>query len=292
MEHWSRMTRITVVAVLCILIALILFFTTLQNSKEKNNLLKVTFLDVGQGDSIFIESPSGTQILIDGGPNESVLRALGKEMGFFDRDLDMIVATHPDQDHIGGFISILKRYKIESVLLTENKSDTPVANIFTELLKNEGARILYARRGDVYDLGTDSLGSTTLSILFPDRDPSNLESNTASIVSKLTYGDSTFMFTGDSPSAIEEYLVLLDGTSLKSDVLKAGHHGSRTSSTHTFIEMVKPAYAVISAGKENAYGHPHSEVLEEFQLMNVTTKNTAQSGSIHFVSDGSEVWLR
>lgn len=292
MKRWIGLMQLSVITALLVLI-LYLFIgphSTLFQSKAHN--LKVTFLDVGQGDATLIESPSGTQVLIDGGPGSGVLRALSRELGFFDRDIDMIVATHPDQDHIGGLIDVLLRYDVDTVLLTENESDTPVFDSFEERVKEEGATIRYARRGQVYDLGSGAVGSTTLTILFPDRDPSGLESNASSIVARLVYGETEFMFTGDSPQAIEEYLVEIDGNRLGSDVLKAGHHGSRTSSAHTFLEMTHPAYAIISAGKDNKYGHPHKEVIEAFNTFGIITKNTALVGSISFESDGAKVWSR
>ena len=134
-----------------------------------------------------------------------VLDPLQKVMGFFDRDIDMVVATHPDMDHIGGLIDVLERYNVETILMTENVSDTPAFASFLDAVKSEGAHIMYARRGQVYDLGSGDSGSTTLSILFPNYDPTGLESNTSSIVARLGYGESEYMLTGDSPKEIEEY---------------------------------------------------------------------------------------
>ncbi len=289
MKRWMGLIQLGVIVALLVLILYIFIgpHSTLFRSRTHN--LTVTFLDVGQGDATLIESPSGTQVLIDGGPGSGVLRALSHELGFFDRDIDMIVATHPDQDHIAGLIDVLLRYKVSTVLMTENDSDTPVSDLFRELVKKEGATVRYARTGQVYDLGVGTSGSTTLTILFPDRDPSGLESNMSSIVAQLRYAETEFMFTGDSPQAIEEYLVDVNGNRLRSDVLKAGHHGSRTSSAHTFVEMVHPTYAVISASKDNKYGHPHKEVIDEFNTFGITTKNTADEGTITFQSDGKTI---
>lgn len=254
--------------------------------------LKLFFLDVGQGDATLVESPSGTQILIDGGADSRVLSALGGAMGFFDRDIDMIVATHPDQDHIGGLVDVLIRYDVKAVLMTENVNDTPVYDAFVRAVKEEGATVYFARAGQTYDLGKGVTGSTTLAILFPDHDPTNLESNTASIVAQLSYGANTYMLMGDSPTEIEEYLVSKMGSAIVSDVLKVGHHGSKTSSSETFITAVQPQYAIISAGKDNGYGHPHSEVTNRLTKHNIIQKNTADLGSIFLESDGSSFWFR
>ena len=241
--------------------------------------------------STFIESPTGTQVLIDGGKGSSVLGALSSAMGFFDRDIDMVIATHPDMDHVAGLIDVLRRYEVETILLTENKSDTPAFTTFLEAVQEEGATVVYARRGQVFDLGRGELGSTTLSILFPDRDPSMLESNMSSIVARLVYGQSEYLLTGDSPEEIEAYLVD-SGVMLQSDVLKAGHHGSKTSSSEVFVSAVAPTYAIFSAGKNNSYGHPHKEVIDRFTARNVIQKNTAEEGSIYSVSDGVSILFK
>lgn len=279
-----------IVSVLMILVLAV--YSLFLSGWGKDGLLKVTFLDVGQGDATFIESPTGMQVLIDGGKGKVVLPALSHEMSFFDRDIDMVVATHPDQDHIGGLVAVLDRYRVHTILMTENKSETPAYEALKDAIQHEGAEVIFARQGQVYDLGTGQAGSSTLTILFPDLDTSALESNTASIVSRLTYGSSEYVFTGDSPQSIEEYLVGLFGTQLQSDVLKLGHHGSRTSSSESFLSTIAPTYALISAGKNNSYGHPHKEVIDLLKSQHIPYKNTADEGSIHSVSDGQSVWFR
>lgn len=250
--------------------------------------LRVVFLDVGQGDATFIESPAGTQVLIDGGPGSSVLRALSAEMGFFDRDLDMVIATHPDRDHVGGLVDVLERYEVDALMRTENQSDSSAANQFNRAVATEGAAQTYARRGDVVSLG----GGATLHVLFPDRAVTELESNSSSIILQLRYGETEFLLTGDAPSGIEEYLLTLDGEKLESDVLKVGHHGSRTSTDVGFLRAVDPAHAVISAAAESRYGHPHEEVVDRLVDYGVKIKNTADAGSVVVVSDGTSVEVK
>lgn len=254
----------------------------------EDNVLKVHFLDVGQGDAIFIESPTGVQVLIDGGPNASVLGELSQQMNFFDRELDLVVVTHPDTDHVSGLVDVLERYEVGAVLLTENRGDSPAANAFADAATAEGAAITYARRGQRYDLG----GGAVLEILFPETNPVDFENNTASIVAQLQYGEVEFMLTGDAPKSIEEYLVLTHGEYLESDVLKVGHHGSRTSTAELFLAEVNPKSAVISAEKDSRYGHPHVEVTDALFNAGVTTYATAEVGTITFLSDGVTVWLR
>ena len=248
------------------------------------NQLCVVFLNVGQGDAIFVQSPSNTQMLIDSGRDQSVVRELSAVMDFSDRSIDYILVTHPDADHVTGFVEVLKRYEVSEIIRTENESDTPIWEAVERSMEEEGSQVHFARRGQRYDLG----GGVFLEILFPDIDPSNMESNTSSIVARLVYGSTAFMLTGDSPKSIEEYLVLVEGEHLKSDVLKAGHHGSRTSTSELFLAEVDPAYAVVSAGKDNSYGHPHLEVTDLLFNNRVETFNTAD-GRVVFWSDGEKV---
>ncbi|MEL6804853.1 MAG: MBL fold metallo-hydrolase, partial [Bacteroidota bacterium] len=244
--------------------------------------LCVVFLDVGQGDATFIQSPTGSQVLIDGGRDSAIMRTLSAQMSFWDRDLDLVVMTHPDADHVGGLIDVLRRYDVTSVLRTENESGTPAWEAVDELLDEFTGSISFARRGQMIDLG----GGATLSVLFPDRSMVETESNTASIILQLTYGETSFLFTGDAPKSIEEYLVLLDGDHLESEVLKVGHHGSRTSTAELFLAEVSPEYAVISASADNQYGHPHVEVTDALFNAGTITWQTGVDGSVGFRSDG------
>ncbi len=251
------------------------------------SLLTVAFLDVGQGDAIYIETPDGVQLLIDGGPDSSVLRELPRVMPWFDRSLQMILATHADKDHIGGLVDVLGRYDVEQIIRTENQSDTAVSSAFILLSSEEGALVHTARARDTIMLGA----STTLHILSPGEDTSEWESNTASIVAQLRYGEVEFMLTGDAPAGIEEYLVTQYGSALRSDVLKLGHHGSDTSTATSFLQVVAPLYAVVSAGADNRYGHPHQEVVERVALAGSELVSTAMVGTIVFKSDGKRVWM-
>lgn len=253
--------------------------------RNDSALLTISFLDVGQGDAVFIESPTGRQVLVDGGPNRDVLRELAQVMPWYDRSIDVVIATHPDADHVTGLVDVLQRYRVSLIVEPGVASDTPQAESMLRAVADEDARYLYARRGQVIDIG----GGAYLEILFPDRDPTGLETNTASVVTRLVYGETAFMLTGDAPDEIEHYLVRLDGEELRSDVLKAGHHGSRTSSSLLFVGMVDPESAVYSRGCDNTYGHPHEEVQATFAQLGIKTLDTCAEGTITFVSDGLSV---
>ena len=255
--------------------------------EDRRGLLTVSFLDVGQGDAIFIQTPGGRQVLIDGGNGVSTLRQLSQQIPWYDKTIDVVIGTHPDQDHIGGLIEVLRRYRVSlivksSVLDTEGTDFKAFEKAVTQ---EEGAEVLEAARGKIIDVGNGA----HLEILFPDRNLSSVETNTGSIVVRLVYGETAFMLTGDAPIEIEKYLVSLDLTKLKSNVLKAGHHGSKTSSSPSFLGYVNPEYGIYSRGCENSYGHPAQETIDTFARFGVPTLDTCKEGTITFVSDGQTV---
>jgi len=253
--------------------------------------LTVSFLDIGQGDAIFIDAPSGRQVLIDGGSGRSVLRQLGKTMPWYDRSIDVIVGTHPDADHIGGLIDVMERYEIGTIVESSVQGETPLWNSFEKTVEEEekdGAKAITAQRGQIIDLGKGAY----LEVLSPDRAVPGVETNVGCVVTKLIYGDTSFMLSCDAPAAIEKYLVALDGKLLHANVLKAGHHGSKTSSSLPFVGFVDPEYAVYSRGCNNSYGHPNKETIETFARFNIPTLDTCEEGTVTFVSDGKAVVLQ
>lgn len=287
----QKSARVLGVTIFVLLLVTICIWTAVAQASTGGKLT-VTFLNIGQGDAIFIESPSGAQMLIDGGKNRAVIRELSRVSPLFDRSIDVVLGTHPDADHIGGLPDVLKRYRaslvVQSSVLDPEGADSAAFDAAIAREVTDGAQVLTAERGQVIDLG----GGVTFEILFPDRDVPGLETNTGSIVGRLVYGDTSFMLTGDSPKAIEEYLVQLDGEALRSTVLKAGHHGSRTSSSLQFVGFVSPEYAVFSRGCDNSYGHPHEEPIAIFARLGVETFDTCLDGAVTFVSDGKTVQKR
>ena len=279
-----RSVKITGIAILALisLVALI-WFTELH--EDKRGLLNVSFLNIGQGDSIYIEAPSGRQVLIDGGPNSVVLRELSKVMPWYDRTLDVVVPTHPDADHIGGLIDILARYKISYIVHSDVEGDTATAKTLVEEMAREGAKQIIARRGQIIELG----GGAYLEVLAPDRSVKHVDTNTGCVIARLVYGKTSFMLSCDAPKEIENYLVQLDGSDLHSDVLKAGHHGSKNSSSLLFLGFVNPTYGVFSRGCNNKYGHPAPETAALFARFEISTSDTCKDGTITFVSDGNTV---
>jgi beta-lactamase superfamily II metal-dependent hydrolase len=270
--------------VVLVLFICVFFLLSLELFKKEP---KLTFamLDIGQGDALFIESPTGKQILVDGGPPGEVMKELSKRMPLFDRTIDMIIITNPDADHIAGFLDVLKNYKVGSMLEpgTFNESKT-YENLKNEI-KKQNIQNGLAKAGMQIDIG----GGAYLQVLFPDRDVSDWERNDGSIVMKLVYGNNSFMLTGDATVATEQ--IILDKYPLgllDVDVLKVGHHGSYTSTRDTFVKALSPKYALISVGKGNTYGHPHIETLDTLNKLGVKILRTDLEGTILFECDKIE----
>ncbi len=258
----------------------------------KINNLKVNFLNVGQGDAIFIETPQIHQILIDGGPGSAVLEKLQKFMSFYDRTIDLVILTHPDKDHIEGLLEVLKRYKIDYILWTGTKRSGSFYQEWLSLLtksEKQGTKIITAKLDQEI-----KAGNVVIDILHPFEDLTGKEftnkDNDTGIVSHLIFGQNTFLFTADISSKVEKEFVS-KGINLKSDVLKVAHHGSKYSSSNEFLENVKPKIAVISVGK-NSYGHPTPETLQRLENFGIHILRTDEYGDVIIESDGKNIYMR
>ena len=269
-----------------LLLSIILWTVIL--GEDRHGLLTFAVLNIGQGDSLFIESPTGAQVLVDGGPNNNLMKEISTVLPWYDRHIDMLVVTNPDKDHYEGFIPLMKKYSVDVVLEPGTKSPTDTYATLEKEISDKKIPRVYARRGQRIDLG----GGAYLQILFPDRDVSGLSSNDGSIVMRLVYGDTSVALQGDSTAKIERYLVGLDGDNLKANILKAGHHGSRTSTTEEYVLAVSPQWAVMSSGANNSYGHPHFETLDTLAKLNVPALDTCNNGRLIFQSDGKNFVLK
>jgi competence protein ComEC len=252
--------------------------------ENRSGELTVAYLNVGQGDAIFIEASNGNQVLIDGGPPSGrVLSELGEVMPFYDRDIDVVIATHPDQDHIGGLPEVFRRYRVGVLFEPGISSENGDYLALEQSGKVAGAQKILARAGMKIYLDKNAI----LEIFYPDGDlPGRIDTNRASVVVRLTYGKESFLFTGDLPKEEEEFLVKRYGNILHSSVLKFGHHGSRTSTSEMFLADVAPEYGVVSAGLENKYGHPNKETLNLAQKYHIPVLRTDLNGRIVFTTDG------
>jgi len=264
----------------------------------RSSFLEINFFDVGQGDAIFIETPPGHQILIDGGPDMSVLEKLGKEMPFYDRTIDLIILTHPEHDHVAGLIEVLKRYKVENILWTGVLRDTAEYQEWEKVLtkEQEEANIYIAKAGQkiIFSSTLRSEKGGEIKVLFPFQDlegQTMKNTNNTSIVTKLIFGESSFLFTGDAYKVIERKLSE-EKINLDSDILKVSHHGSKTSTDEEFLKRVSPKVAVISVSKDNHYGHPHPETLAVLNKYDINILRTDRDGDIKMVSDGRKLEIK
>ena len=247
---------------------------------------------MGQGDAAFISTPLNRQIVVDGGPDPlDMVRFLGENMPPGDRTLDLVVLTHPHADHLTGLVETMDRYEVGAVLERRIEYDGPGYAVWRELAGAEGALVVDATPGQRVDMGD---GAVVEVLGPPSRLPRGTESDVdnASVVVRVSYGEVSFLLTGDMFREAEAALVARGGD-LRSDVLKVGHHGSRTSSSRAFLDAVRPAVAVISAGADNSFGHPHAETLDalgRYVDAGMVLK-TFERGDVRFTTDGKELYV-
>ncbi len=289
-----------VAAVPVAVIVVVLLAAQLANTTADGRL-HVYALDVGQGDAILIVTPSGRQLLIDGGPDgETTLAVLGNLLPAADRSLDAVAVTHLDSDHAGGLLDVLARYRTGAVLSGATSPDSALYPHWQSALAlggHQSARLAAGHRvalddGIMLETLAPPGGSFPSGGFFPTG--VRATANNASLVLRLTYGEVSFLLTGDIEADAERYLVAAHGSALQSDVLKVAHHGSRTSTTPAFLRAVNPQSAVISAGRDNRFGHPHSEVTERLQTA-VGGGNlflTARDGTVEYITDSVALWVK
>ena len=264
-----------------LLVATVFIWFISADQESHRQYLTVAFLDVGQGDAIFIEAPNGRQVLVDGGPDQKVLTQLTAVMPFGDKSIDLVIATHADSDHIGGLPAVLDNYQVSMVMENGASSTTKNYQALENIISEKNIKKEIARRGMKIIL--DKEKNIYLDILFPDRDISEFESNDGSIMAKLIYDDKSFMLTGDTTSYVENIIYWNESPeTLKSTILKLGHHGSKTSSSAMWLKRVNPETAIISAGLNNRYNHPSPETLDRLKMLNIPYRSTAKEGNIIF----------
>ena len=285
-------TKSTNLALIPLLIIAILTWAAVAAVPESDKL-SVSFLDVGQGDSILISTPSGQHILIDGGPSsENVCLELGDTLPFWERTIDMVVLTHAHDDHVTGLVEVLRRYQVEQVLYPEGIAY--MSNAYSEwlsVIEEKGIKHDRAQAGQRIDLG----GGATLEVLNPPPDflegtESDIDNN--GVVLHLKMGEISFLLTADIYGDGELYLVC-ERMELKSTVLQVSHHGSSTSTSEIFLAAVDPHVAVISAGSDNRFGHPSDDVMARLteRIVSDGIYLTSERGTITFTTDGKKLWV-
>ena len=245
--------------------------------------LRVSFIDVGQGDSEFIELPNGETLLIDAGTNETGADVVNyiESLGY--SSIDYVVGTHPHEDHIGGLDDVIRTFDVESVYMPKVTADTKTFEDVLDAVDEKGLTINTAKAG-VTLVDGDGLSVKMLAPVLDEYD----NTNDYSAVIKVVYGDTSFLFTGDA----EEYAESLITGDVSADVLKVGHHGSSTSTGEAFLQRVSPSYAVISCGFDNSYGHPHIETMEKLGSLGIPVLRTDEMGTVVAESDGTEINIK
>ncbi|MEK7565060.1 MAG: MBL fold metallo-hydrolase [Patescibacteria group bacterium] len=278
-----QLTKSFILGILTFITVLIFWFVF----EKDNQKAEVIFLNVGQGDSQLIVLPSDIQILIDGGPNTDISAKISKYIPFYDKDIELVILTHPHADHLRGLLSVLKDYKVQNFMFAGANYESKIYAEFLDALKKEGSNVYVAEAGDLISYEKDPI----LKILTPLKN--TLSKNfkgihESMVVSELSLGNKKFLLTGDMEEILERQLIASyfakasqdkSNTLEDIDVLKIGHHGSKTSTSENFLKIVKPEEAIIQVGN-NSYGHPTSLVLDRLAKSGVKIFRNDQLGDI------------
>lgn len=257
---------------------------TTRTAKISDAGLKVSFIDVGQADSILVETPGGKSMLIDAGNNEDGDKVTSYIKGEGLNKVDVLVATHSHEDHIGGMDTVVNNFDIGKVYMSHGTTTTKTYQDVLTAIQNKGLKITSAKSGGSIDLDPE----LKIDILAPHENDVFQDLNNYSVVLKVTYKNNSFLLTGDAEDS-SEVEMLMTGADLKADVLKVGHHGSNSSTTDKFLQSISPKYAVISVGKGNDYGHPAQQTLDKLVAANVQVFRTDVDGTIVASSDGNTI---
>ena len=284
MESISRDRKIRVGHVAIFLCLVVFAITTTAIAKDQDGLLKVYFLDVGQGDAELIVTPSGQQILIDGGPTNQVIDELGTIMPFYDSTIDVILATHKHSDHITGLLGVLDKYDVSRIVDTNRSYSASEAKEWQAKKELEGSELIIVKTGDEFDFGD----GVKIRILYPDivfADYKTKNPNNDSIVAMLEYGGLRILLMGDAESPVKKE-ILNKRINVDANILKIGHHGSKTSSTLSFLNSVSPTVGVIEVGAKNSYGLPSDVILSRLETLAIKYYRTDVDGTIKLSSNG------
>lgn len=250
--------------------------------------LHVSFLDVGQGDAILIVTPFNQQILVDGGPDGTIVDHLSKILPFYDRNLDMVLLTHPHSDHLAGLIDVLKRYQVGLLALADVDYDSQIYKTLKKILEEEKINVLKVEAGDLFDFGGGIVGE----VWWPpfakatEGKPLFANVNNSSIVLKLDYQDFEVVLTGDAEAPIQDEILDVVEMTEDIEVLKIPHQGAKDGLNKEFLKLIDPKLAVISVGERNRYGHPEQAVIDFIESLGAKVLRTDKDGSIEVISNG------
>ncbi|MGM8250059.1 ComEC/Rec2 family competence protein [Clostridium perfringens] len=274
----------SIIGIIVVLLAGYFGIDLTQDSKvPKDSELMISYMDVGQGDAAYIKV-NGNDILIDAGPRSNSKELLEQLKAKNIDDFELVIATHPHEDHIGGMVDVFKEYEVKAFYSPKITHTTKTYENLVKAVKDEGLKTKELKGGMVIDLGEGA----KFEVFTPQKSEYE-ELNDYSPIMKLNFGDTSYLFTGDAEKLAEEEALAKYKTSLDSDVIKFGHHGSSSSSSNAFIEAVSPKYGIISCAKDNKYGHPHRETLDIIKKYNIKTFRTDTDGEIILTSDGKSI---
>lgn len=256
--------------------------------------LRIIFCDVGQGDAILVITPSGKQILVDGGPGARVIDCLSQKMPFWDRTIEFVENTHPQQDHLEGLVAVLARYKVRMIATTGVVNETQLFGEWQKAVKTEAAKIYTPKAGDELILDSNRGSTPKIKVLWPTSEkirewqnepPKDL--NDSSIVMRIDYGQVCVYLTGDIPKEILQTVI-----DKPCQILKVAHHGSKTGTNPRILKQVRPAIAVIQVGKKNHFGHPHKEIVDLLNSKGIKILRNDESGTIEVDTDGKNLFIK
>ena len=262
----------------------ILIIISLLIGCDKKSLLSIHMIDVGQGDSILVQTPTNKNILIDGGDEDSENIIISYLRQKRIKTIDIIIATHPDSDHIGSLDNVIKKFNVNSIYMPEQSTDSEAYQNLINSCTDKNLSIQHLYKNDVLNIDNN----INIYVLSPSYIQE--ESNLNSIVFKLTFNDNSFLFMGDAEEENEKEI--LHSFKLNNNFIKIGHHGSNSSSSLEFIKKISPDIAAISCGYKNQYGHPHRKVIDNLKQNHVSIYRTDRIGDIVFYSDGEIIFTK
>ncbi|MEK7470803.1 MAG: hypothetical protein AAB622_02305 [Patescibacteria group bacterium] len=245
--------------------------------------LHVIACNVGQGDAILITFKN-IQVLTDGGPNNNVLTCLSNNIPFWDREIELVISTHPQKDHYFGLIEVFKRYKVDNLLYNELEASSPDYQALEKEVGGSGVKVIRPYTGQVI-----RVGMIHLDIVNPPQGFTDPNANNIGIVDVLKFGNFKAIFTADVENAVSDKLALLPEVR-NVNYLKVNHHGSKNGHSENLLKALSPQVAVISVGRNNTYGHPHKEILEMLKKYNIKTYRTDLDGEVEVITNGKDIW--
>lgn len=287
MKLSPKIRNFIVIALVVLMAASYVYENYISQPETVDGEIRIHSIDVGQGDSTLVMAPGGN-LLIDAGTNSSEddLIAYLESVGVY--EIEYFILTHPHEDHIGGADAVIGACKVKNVIMTEfTSSSRTYENVLDALEASTDTNVIECEAGAEYNIG-----EMKIRLLGPDPDDLGNDTNNSSIITKITYGRTSMLFTGDAEAAVESDLIEIWGGELDCDFMKLGHHGSTTSNTDGFMDIVTPYIASISCGVDNSYGHPHREILEMLGERNIEYYRTDEMGDIVFVCDGEKIYKK